>query len=66
MIPAAIVTLARLMLQPRDVLDVAELATHSPKRSGAQLYKALQQAPARSMKKGAWTDAVSFIRNRGL
>ncbi|KAK1868171.1 hypothetical protein I4F81_010665 [Pyropia yezoensis] len=62
----ALVALMRKFYQPCGVLDAMELATHSAKRSGVQLYEALHQTPSWIMEKGGWTDPASFMRYRAL
>ena len=56
------VDLLRRFYAPCGVLDPMLLATHTMKRSGCQLYKALGQSDAWLMDKGGWSDFRSYMR----
>ncbi|KAK1865613.1 hypothetical protein I4F81_008142 [Pyropia yezoensis] len=58
--------LLRRLHGPCGVLDAGELATHTAKRSGCQLYKALGQADVWLMIEGGWTNPSSFMRYTAL
>jgi len=62
----SMVSWMRHLYEPCGVLDANQLATHTAKRSGVQLYEALHQTPTWIMEKGGWTDPDSFIRYRAL
>jgi len=66
MAAATMVGWMRRLYDPCGVLDAKELATHTAKRSGVQLYDGLQPTPSWIMEKGGWTDPASFIRSRAL
>ena len=61
----AFVELLREYYEPCGVLDPNLLATHTLKRSGCQLYKALGLSDTWIMDKGGWTDFQSFSRYLG-
>lgn len=64
--PARLTASLRSFYSTCGVLDAAELATHTPKRSGVQLFEALEQRLVWIMDKGGWTDPASFLRYRSL
>lgn len=66
MSPLSLVAALRRLYAPCGVLDPEELATHTPKRSGVQLYEAIHQTHSWIMEKGGWADAASFMRYRAL
>lgn len=66
MAPGVLTASLRSLYASCGVLDASELVTHTPKRSGVQLYEALDQRPVWIMDKGGWTDPAYFLRYRSL
>jgi len=59
-------TLAREALADCGMLDVKNVATHSGKQTGVQLYAVPGMTDAWVMDKGGWDSASAFVKSKAL